>query len=159
METFVKSSVLNSLWSIWYCLVVVSFQTYITYREISRYMVLRQAPWRASIIPPAELTAQLVLVIVSILCVPLFILACIFRTGNYANDGVKLGRDHAFNSNIETVFRPVHFTVIRRIWRHFCPLAQTLHLMAALCLLLPDTLITAAGVYETHSGKGKLIST
>lgn len=159
METFVKSSVLNSLWSIWYCLVVVSFQIYITYREISRYLVLRQAQWRASIIPPAELTAQLVLVIVSILCVPLFILACIFRTGNYANDGVKLGRDHAFNSNIETVFRPVHFTVIRRIWRHFCPLAQTLHLMAALCLLLPDTLITAAGVYETHRGKESIWTT
>ncbi|GAB1607835.1 uncharacterized protein LOC115223212 isoform X2, partial [Argonauta hians] len=159
METFVKSSVLNSLWSIWYCLVVIGFQSYITYGEIQRYLELRQEQWRASLIPPAELTAQLVLVIVSILCIPLFILACIFRTGNYANDGVKLGRDHALNSNMETVFRPVHFTFIRRIWRHFCPLAQTLHLMAALCLLLPDTLITAAGVYHKHRTKDAIWTT
>ena len=136
-----QSSSFNSLWSIAYSVIVVSVQCYISYRNISNYQDSLRAQWSRQ--TPPELGLKLGLTILSVIVLPFFLLSSIFRTGNYGNDGFKLGRDHAICPVSGGILDHIGSDLGRRLWRYAPPFAPTLHLLSAFCLLFPDVLISA----------------
>ncbi|XP_064602099.1 uncharacterized protein LOC135468027 [Liolophura sinensis] len=139
-----KNTSVNSLWSIWYCILVLGLQAYITYVAIAHYRHSTSLQWGSSKKTPSELTSHVGLICLSLLCVPVFIIASLFRVGNYANDGVKFGRDHVMRFNsLDIVSKPARCGWFRTVWRHFCPISQTVHLIMAFCSLLPTTMTVA----------------
>lgn len=149
---FVRNTRLNTLWSIWYCVLVVGVQAYITYLGVKRFKGASELNWGGD--PPAEINAYIGLVIISLLCVPVFVLTSLFRVGNFANDGLKLGRDHALSPTIAVLCKPINKKSVNRIWQHFCPFSETLHLFMAFCLLLPETLLQAAEIKHAQRSTG-----
>lgn len=136
-----KSSSFGSLWSIVYCFIAVSVQCYIAYRNISGYQESLRNQWNRD--TPPEVGVKLGLTIISFIVLPFFIMSSIFRTGNYGNDGFKLGRDHAICPVSGGVLDHIASDIGRRIWRYAPPFAPTLHVLSAFCLLFPDVLISA----------------
>ncbi|KAK3601392.1 hypothetical protein CHS0354_037712 [Potamilus streckersoni] len=142
-----KSTRLTSLWSIFYCLIVLGLHCYITYVFITRYRGLNsQSVLGDEGNLQSVFKTSLALVILSLLCLPLFVITSVVRVGNTANDGVKLGRDHALETNVNTIGSKIKCHFIRRIWQQFLPFSQLLHLCAAILVLLPETMLTAAEV-------------
>ncbi|KAJ8316948.1 hypothetical protein KUTeg_004852 [Tegillarca granosa] len=144
VELAPKSTCLNSLGSIIYCIIAIGVQIYIAYDAITDYNQALLQKWTGGY--PLELGMKLGLAIVGLMFIPLFIATCVFRVGNYANDGYKLGRDHALYPLTGLIVNKINNDIVKRLWQHFCPFSQTLHLLIALCLLLPETMCTAAEV-------------
>ena len=151
-----KSTSLNSFWSICYCFLVLGIHGYTAFRSILRYQESGGRAWPGSGgNAPGEVTAHVALIVLSFLLLPVFVVTSFIRVGNYANDGVKLGRDHALNSNMEAFCRKIKPPCVKRFWQHLCPIAQTCHLVAAFLLLLPETFVSAVEVeygYKTTGG-------
>ncbi|XP_041368578.1 uncharacterized protein LOC121382955 [Gigantopelta aegis] len=142
-----KSTSLNSFWSICYCFLVLGIHGYTAFRSISRYHEAGARAWPGSGgNAPAEVAAHVALIVLSFLFLPIFVLTSFIRVGNYANDGVKLGRDHALNSNMEALCKRIKTPCVKRFWQHLCPIAQTCHLISAFLLLLPETFVSAVEV-------------
>jgi ABC-type Fe3+ transport system permease subunit len=147
---------LNSFWSISFCVLALVLHSYATYLAVQRQHEATARAWPAKAQgPPAEVGAHLALVIVSCLLLPVFAVCSVLRVGNYGNDGVKLGRDHALNPNLDACCRKVRSPLLRRLWRGCVPLAQTAYLAAAFLLLLPDTLLTAVEVDYGYKTTGE----
>lgn len=150
-----KNTSVNSLWSIWYCILVLGLQAYITYVAIAHYRHSTSLQWGTSKKTPSELTSHVGLICLSLLCVPVFIIASLFRIGNYANDGVKFGRDHVMRfNNLDIVSNPARCGWFRTVWRHFCPVSQTVHLIMAFCSLLPTTMTVAMEIKYGYQSTG-----
>ncbi|XP_046542689.1 uncharacterized protein LOC124253013 [Haliotis rubra] len=141
------STSLNSFWSIIYCLLVLGVQSYAIYTAIGRYHEASGRAWPGGQDGrPVEVSAHLALIILSILVLPFFVLTAWVRVGNYGNDGIKLGRDHALNTNMDAFCKKIKKGGMKRIWQHFCPMAQTFHLISAFFLVLPETVLSAVEV-------------
>ena len=155
----------NSLWLWWYAAIVVVAQTYLMYRAVEQCKEYNELPWSSERKPVTELYVYIILLVLSIMCVPFFILTSIFKVGNYANDGVRLGRDDVREEEVgegeggrgqggsrgqgEAGGRA------HGVWKHFAPLSNSLHVFAAFTLLLPRILLDAQKVRHgfLHHGK------
>lgn len=85
---------LNSLWSVWYGLCLTGFQSYLAAVAARRFLGFVSLSWPQNALPPRlELHAVVALVGAAALLLPFFLLAAIFKIGNLANDGFKLGRN------------------------------------------------------------------
>ena len=137
---------LNSLWSVFYCLLVIAVHIYITYSGIAKYNKFNQdSLWGDS--TPGALRAYLALIILSILFLPLFVFTSVLKVGNCANDGTKLGRDHALDcSNTTTLASKIKCDWLKRLWEKFPPFSPVLHLLVAFLVLLPEVVLNAAEV-------------
>lgn len=136
-----KSSSFNSLWCIVYCVIAVGVQCFISYRNISDYQESLRNQWNRE--TPSGVGVKLGLTIVSFIILPFFILSSVFRTGNFGNDGFKLGRDHAICPASMGILEHIGSDIGRRLWKYAPPFSPTLHVLSAFCLLFPDVLITA----------------
>ncbi|XP_076461094.1 uncharacterized protein LOC143293762 [Babylonia areolata] len=144
-----QSTTLNSFWSISFCVLALGLHGYATYLAAQRYREALGRAWPGPAFKggtPGEVATHLALLVLSCLLLPFFAVASFLRVGNYGNDGVKLGRDHALNPNLDAWCRKVRNPVVRRLWTNCVPLAQTVFLAAAFLLLLPETLLTAVEV-------------
>ncbi|KAK3094849.1 hypothetical protein FSP39_007019 [Pinctada imbricata] len=142
-----KGTSFNSLWSVVYCFIAIGTQCYVSVQYISQYRTgLRVQDNKNSY--PLELDVVLALTILSFVVFPLFIISSIFRIGNYANDGFKLGRDHAICPKNGHLIDRIENEILQRCWRHFCPISQTLHLLIAMCLLIPEVFLSSAAVQQ-----------
>lgn len=235
-----QSSKFNTFGSITYCCVVLGIQAYASYKAISRYKAAKTRAWPGlGGNPPTELSALMGLTVVSLLLMPFFIVACIVKVGNLANDGIKLGRDqeqgpkttpkdkdkdngsndgksatgshdniasgncdrdndpkkkhqhqheqprqqHAEGQGEPQITPIAHEKKMsasaskaaskippgkaemtgaqkwrlrcKLLWYHFCPVAQTIHIVAAFLLLLPEVLLTAAEVKYGYKSAGE----
>ena len=154
----VRRSSLNTFGSICYCVFTLGIHSYACYSSINRYKESETREWPGPRGKPVESGALLGLTVLSLILMPGFCVACFFRIGNLANDGVKLGRDHALGGlnsqggNNEST----RLDRLKRAWRHVCPVAQSLHMIAAFLLLLPDTLLTAVEVKHEYKSTGEL---
>ena len=147
MVTVVKRRTdLNSLWSIFYCILVLGFHIYITYAGIKKYHSLNhESLWDGSI--PGALRTYLALIVVSVLFLPLFVFTSLLKVGNIANDGTKLGRDHALDcGNTTTIGSRIKWDWLRLLWEKFPPFSPVLHLLVAFLVLLPEVVLNAAEV-------------
>ncbi|KAL0269560.1 UNVERIFIED_CONTAM: hypothetical protein PYX00_007252 [Menopon gallinae] len=136
----------NCLWSVWYGLCLTGFQAYIIGQCAKRFVGYVSLPWPMYPPPRLELHAYLILLGSAILVLPFFLIAAVFKTGNLANDGFKLGR-HLSTCTADPPSALLGSTerqgVFRSLWQHGGPTAAFLHLIAAFCLLLPKLLIEA----------------
>ena len=80
---------LNTLWSIWYGVLVTFLQGYLIVQGAHRYLGLSVLTWKVST-PSVELDVHIVVCTFVILCLPFFLAAALFKIGNFANDGEKL---------------------------------------------------------------------
>ncbi|XP_063223104.1 protein tincar [Bacillus rossius redtenbacheri] len=134
---------LNSLWSVWYGLCAAALQGYIAARAARRLLLRSEPPW-------PELHVCLALVASSAVLLPCFLVAALFKVGNLANDGFKLGR-HLSACTADPPGPAAGGAggggIVRGLWRHGGPTAPFLHLAAAFCLLLPRLLLEARLVH------------
>ncbi|ELT89781.1 hypothetical protein CAPTEDRAFT_224725 [Capitella teleta] len=142
----------NSLWLWWYCVLVLAMEGYLMYRAVLRCKSFNELSWKSSDKPVVELYVYIGLIVISVMCFPFFIITSIFKIGNYANDGSRLGRDTSAtlrpdldssgsSSDLHNGSGDVTWT--QALWRHSGPLCHGFHVLAAFMLLLPRTLMDA----------------
>jgi len=135
----------NSLWSLVYCAVAVILHCYITYLGVAKYRKLNNgALWGGEI--PGELRTYIACIVISVLFLPLFIFFSVLKVGNTANDGTKLGRDHALDSNAHTLASKISRDWLRQLWEQFLPFSAVFNLTSAFLLLIPEMTLKAAEV-------------
>uniref|UniRef100_A0A182QB29 Uncharacterized protein n=1 Tax=Anopheles farauti TaxID=69004 RepID=A0A182QB29_9DIPT len=80
---------LNTLWSIWYGILMTLLQGYLIVQGTHRYIGLSALGWKYEK-PTTELDIQIVFCGLVVLFLPLLLASALFRVGNLANDGMKL---------------------------------------------------------------------
>lgn len=136
--------VFNSLGSIWYCLLVVVIQTYLLFVGISRYTIFTSHDWSYSYgydygYPTFAIATYIALHVAAITLAPIFIGTAMFKTGNLGSDGDQLGDPKLGDRRV--VEATGCCKGIKSLWQHCPPVAQTIHLMMAFCLLMAQSFI------------------
>lgn len=134
---------LNSVWSVWYCLVTLGFMGYLVFNGVKRFILYASLPWPEDEQPYVELNAYVGLVGASVVVLPFFLVTSVVKVGNLANDGFKLGTSLSTCSRDPPPVLEAAKGVVRNLWLHGVPTAPFLHLVAAFCLLLPRTVMDA----------------
>ncbi|XP_068209399.1 protein tincar-like [Palaemon carinicauda] len=134
---------LNSVWSLWYCLVTLGFMGYLVFNGVKRFILYASLPWPEDQQPYIELNAYVGLVGASVVLLALLLVTSAVKVGNLANDGFKLGASLSTCSRDPPPVLEAAKGVIRNLWLHGVPTAPFLHLVAAFCLLLPRTVMDA----------------
>lgn len=162
---------LNSLWSIWYCTIAMAFQVYIIANSIKRFTVYLSLPWPNGQPPFSALNSYVVFIGIGVVMLPFFVVVAMMKIGNYSNDGHKLGNQRkCFNSSVHNIYQNIKMTakdmrrkkrfhIFRLIWRHSVPIAPFLHMLAALCFLIPRVLMEAQLIKHGFLGKGDIWKT
>ncbi|XP_018335612.1 protein tincar isoform X2 [Agrilus planipennis] len=133
---------LNNLWSLWYGFTCTIFQAYVGVKCVRRILGYSLLPWSETTpVPLLELNISLGLTVLAVLLLPIFLCCAVFKIGNLANDGFKLGSQLSICSKDQTS------TLGSRggcsLWKHGGPTAPFIHLVIAFCLLLPKLLMEA----------------
>ncbi|KAH9524760.1 hypothetical protein Btru_027746 [Bulinus truncatus] len=153
-----QSSSVNSFSSICYCVLALGVHGYSCYSAILRYKESESRAWPGGGGgTPSEAAMLLGFTVLSIMLMPMLCMTSFIKVGNLANDGVKLGRDHALGCHSDTAPRECGVTSagMARVWKHFCPISQTLHVVAAFLLLLPETFLTAVEIKFGYKAAGE----
>ena len=105
----------------------------------------------------------------SIILLPFFIVVALIKTGNYSNDGRKVGvfnlsrySKHLVNdaeSGVRTeeedeLAECVDSHWLRASWKHCVPIAPLLHVLIALCFLFPRLITEAQLIRHGFLSKG-----
>lgn len=134
---------LNNLWSIWYGLFGVGIQAYAIHKGIKRILGYSFLYWPEDIsLPYLELNCCLGLIGAVVLLLPIFFVTAIFKVGNLANDGFKLGRQIGMCSKEPPAEVLTHGGRCS-LFRHGGPTAPFVHIVIAFCLLIPKLLMEA----------------
>ncbi|XP_008198381.1 protein tincar isoform X2 [Tribolium castaneum] len=134
---------LNNLWSLWYGVFGTALQAYTAIKCVKRILGYSLLAWPENLpVPYLELNCSLGLTGAAILLLPLFLVATLFKIGNLANDGFKLGRQLSTCSR-EPANEILTNNGTCRLFRHGGPTAPFVHLVIAFCLLVPKLLMEA----------------
>ncbi|XP_055640852.1 protein tincar [Toxorhynchites rutilus septentrionalis] len=135
---------LNTLWSVWYGLLVTLLQGYLILQGTHRYVGLSALAWKYEK-PTTELDIQIVFCGLVVLFLPLLLAAALFRVGNLANDGIKLASGTRLCSSTSTdgLEEEAFEGTLRALWIHGGPTSAFIHIITAICLLLPRLLLEA----------------
>ncbi|XP_071827569.1 uncharacterized protein [Apostichopus japonicus] len=144
---------LNSLESIWYCILIVVVTFFLLGDALRQYKHYNNLDWPDK--PPrGELRLYLLLIFSAFALILLFIPTQIFKVGNRANDQDKLGliktrrngfrKMSASSTPIKTLQQYVY--KLRGISKHMGPVGATLHIISAFCLLLPLMFLQARAI-------------
>lgn len=164
----------NRLWSVWYGILVTLFQGYLVILGLQKYLgELIDVPlslnlnliipgcsllkWKNGM-PQTELNMQLIFCGLTLLFLPLFLASALFKIGNLANDGMKLSaRKGTCSSEQQPIFVEDDggSSTMKSLWTHGVPISVFIHIITALCLLLPHLLLEAKLIQNQHLPKGK----
>uniref|UniRef100_A0A182Y3Q9 Uncharacterized protein n=1 Tax=Anopheles stephensi TaxID=30069 RepID=A0A182Y3Q9_ANOST len=138
---------LNTLWSIWYGILMTLLQGYLIVQGTHRYIGLSALSWKYEK-PTTELDIQIVFCGLVILFLPLLLASALFRVGNLANDGMKLASGTKLwhgssSSNHDGLEEEAFEGTLRSLWIHGGPTSAFIHIITAICLLLPRLLLEA----------------
>lgn len=112
--------------------------------------------WKSGL-PVTELNMQLIFCGLTLLFLPLFLASALFKIGNLANDGVKLSARKGTCSSDPPIFEDDgNNGTMRALWMHGVPISVFIHIITALCLLLPHLLLEAKLIQNQHLPKGKI---
>ncbi|XP_013099153.2 protein tincar [Stomoxys calcitrans] len=136
---------LNSLWSIWYGVLLTLFQGYLAVHGAYRFLGCSLISWKIE--PVAELNLQIILSGLVFILLPFFFTSAVFKVGNMANDGVKLAtsikEQRCSMSPHDGLEEESRGGTLRALWTHGGPTAAFIHIVIAMCLLLPRLLLEA----------------
>lgn len=155
---------LNSLESIWYCILIVVVTFFLLGDALRQYKHYNNLDWPDK--PPrGELRLYLLLIFSAFALILLFIPTQIFKVGNRANDQDKLGiiktrrngfrKMSASSTPIKTLRQYVY--KLRGISKHMGPVGATLHIISAFCLLLPLMFLQARAIENELLPTGEYI--
>lgn len=144
---------LNSLESIWYCILVAFITVFLLGDALRQYKHYNNLDWPDK--PPrGELRLYALLIFSAFGLIVLFIPTQIFKVGNRANDQDKLGiiktrrngfrRMSSSSSHIKRLRQYVY--KLRGLSKHMGPIGATLHMLSAFCLLLPLMFLQARAI-------------
>ncbi|XP_055549066.1 protein tincar [Wyeomyia smithii] len=135
---------LNTLWSVWYGILITLLQGYLVLQGTHRYLGLSALSWKYEK-PTTELDIQIVFCGLVVLFLPLLLAATMFRVGNLANDGIKLASGTRLCSSAPTdgLEEEAFEGTLRALWIHGGPTSAFIHIITAICLLLPRLLLEA----------------
>ena len=133
----------NSLWSVWYCLISLVLQAYIVYKAVTRFLTYISLPWPEEGQPYLELNLYVGLVGAGVVLLPFFFISFMFKIGNLANDGYKLGYSLSTCSLDPPSVLARSGGLVRSTWYHGGPTGPFVHLVSAFCFLLPRIIIEA----------------
>ncbi|XP_055607087.1 protein tincar [Uranotaenia lowii] len=135
---------LNTLWSVWYGVLITLLQAYLILQGAHRYLGLSALSWKYEK-PTTELDIQIVFCGLVVLFLPLLLAAAMFRVGNLANDGIKLASGTRLCSSAPTdgLEEEAFEGTLRALWIHGGPTSAFIHIITAICLLLPRLLLEA----------------
>lgn len=178
----------NNLWSIWYGIIVLAFQSYIVYKAVVRYVVLQgyltirmhfgsgsvknrfdfkcdcrfmiyiALPWPDARQPYLELNLFVGLVGAGVVLLPFYLVAFLFKIGNLANDGYKLGYKLSACAMDPPSILARSSGFIRSAWHHGGPTAPFIHVVSAFCFILPKVFIEARLIDVGFLSQGKCSS-
>lgn len=145
----------NRLWSVWYALIVTILQGYLIVQGLRNYIGCSSQNWKNGF-PFTELNMQLIFCGLTLLFLPLFLVSALFKVGNLANDGVKLSARKTTCSNDPTsLFNDEqNSSTMKALWMHGVPISVFIHIITALCLLLPHLLLEAKLIQNQILPKG-----
>ena len=168
----------NSLWLWWYCVLCLAGEGYLLYRAIKRCKEYNELPWNSEEKPITELYIYIVLIVISVMTVPFLVLTSLFKFGNYANDGTRLGRDNIAkridklemkgqghrdqrgqaddgkeSDDLESGLEATKDGI--SLWRQLGPFCHSFHILAAFTLLLPDMLLEAQEIKHGFVSPGE----
>ncbi|CAJ0947364.1 unnamed protein product, partial [Mesorhabditis belari] len=138
---------LNSLWSIWYTIIVVLLQGYLIYLGFERYKLYNEMKWPANGGYPVVWLN--VYVILYIACIPILLsifASGVFKTGNIPGDHERLAdREERVieTGSDKNGDKRGCFHCLRSLWAHSPPLPHHLHLVVALMQLVAQQLMIA----------------
>ena len=147
---------INGVWLWWYCAFVLAIQGYLIYRAVHICQRYNSLPWNSEQKPVAELYTYITMLVISVMHIPFFIISSIFKVNNFANDGIKLGRDNVYKKKIEVVKKKRNH--LKSVWQHLGPVCHFLHLSSAFWLLLPLLLVEAQEVRHEFLPQRKFLS-
>lgn len=111
--------------------------------------------WKSGL-PVTELNMQLIFCALTLLFLPLFLASALFKIGNLANDGVKLSSRKGTCTSDPPIFEDDgNNSTMKSLWTHGVPISVFIHIITALCLLLPHLLLEAKLIQSQHLPKGK----
>ncbi len=120
----------NTLWSIWYGLLVTGLQAFVVYQCARRFLLYLNLPWPEGQQPYLELNLFVGLVGAGVVLAPFFLVAFALKVGNLANDGYKLGRDLSSCAMDPPSVLARSAGVVRNAWHHGGPTAPFIHLVS-----------------------------
>ncbi len=150
------------LWKLWYIIIVVVLYAFLIYHAVHRYITFkRQAfdPRHGHSWSEGPMNLYLAVLITSLALLPIHIYTGLFRIGNYANDGIILGKDpETLNDALgETgIAKAPALSLWQRLRRHFLPLAGILHTITAFLLLLPIPVLASEQIRNEAFKKSEL---
>ena len=145
----------NSMWSVWYGIVVLALQAYIVYKCVSRFLVYVALPWPNGQQPYLELNLFVGLVGAGVVLVPFYFISFMFKIGNLANDGYKLGFSLSACAMDPPSILARSSGLIRNAWHHGGPTAPFIHLVSAFCFVIPRIFIEAKLIEVGFLSRGK----
>lgn len=145
----------NRLWSVWYAVIITFLQGYLVVQGLRNYVDGSLLHWRNGF-PATELSMQLIFCALTLLFLPLFLVSALFKVGNLANDGVKLSaRKTTCSSDPTSLFNDeTNSSTMKALWMHGVPISVFIHIITALCLLLPHLLLEAKLIQNQILPKG-----
>lgn len=149
---------LNSLWSLWYGICITCLNVYIALQCTKRFLDYIELAWPISLTPPkSELHAYIILTGTATVLLPFFLATTVFKIGNLANDGFKIGQTLSTCSfDPPSSVRLVSPNVCKAFWKHSGPTCVILHIIIALCLLVPKLMMEARLIQAGFLSKGKI---
>ena len=145
----------NSIWSVWYGIVVLCLQAYIVYKCVSRFLIYVALPWPNGKQPYLELNLFVGLVGAGVVLVPFYFISFMFKIGNLANDGYKLGFSLSACAMDPPSILARSSGLIRNAWHHGGPTAPFIHLVSAFCFVIPRIFIEAKLIEVGFLSRGK----
>uniref|UniRef100_A0A0K2T0T5 Protein tincar n=1 Tax=Lepeophtheirus salmonis TaxID=72036 RepID=A0A0K2T0T5_LEPSM len=149
----------NSLWSVWYGILVVIFQSFILYKCVTRFLIYVALPWPEKEQPYLELNLYVGLVGAGVVLLPFYFISFMFKIGNLANDGYKLGMELSSCAMDPPSILSRSNGVIRNVWHHGGPTSAFIHLVSAFCFVLPKIFIEGKLIHVGFLAKDKIWKT
>ncbi|KAI6176785.1 hypothetical protein M3Y97_00836400 [Aphelenchoides bicaudatus] len=150
---------LNNLPSIWYTKLMIIIQAYLLYLAFERYKLYTEIKWPNNVYPTLSLTIYISLCGACIPILFLFYIFGVFKTGNLAGDNKKLdSKDKHFLHQVRERSSCL-CRLFKSTWRHSPPIAQLLHVIAALCQLVAQQIMIAQLYRSGFINSGDFLNT
>ena len=157
---------LISIWSTWYAILVLVLHVYLTTIRVHQILDLAKVSQNQNIKEKTELIARSSLLAVSSFFLLLFCVTSLKKCGNFANDGVKFGRDF-FDEKLLHKNRRLEFSDVKKnsvfisLYRHFLPFNSLCHFLAALFLLFSELVFPSSTTqfFQSTLNSSRIIET
>ena len=138
-----------------YGLCVVSLEAFVVYKCVSRFLLYLALPWPDRKQPYLELNLFVGLVGAGVVLLPFYFISFMFKIGNLANDGYKLGFQLSACAMDPPSVLAQSSGFIRNAWHHGGPTAPFIHLVSSFCFIIPKVFIEAKLIEVGFLAKGK----